>query len=719
MPAARRDTIRESFSIENDSRYYARISPPTDTQMSRLLRKTPLFLAVATLLAPLAAAAGPEAPGATDLDTVVVTAAGYEQRIADAPASISVITGEELRARPYASLADAVRELEGVSVTGGDPATTDILIRGMPGDYTLLLVDGRRQGTHETMNRGTGGVQANLLPPLDAIERIEVIRGSMSALYGSDAMGGVINVITRKDPEHWIGSATIDGTFNDDADHGDARGASFWVGGPLSQALSLQAWGGARHRDEDDIYYPTSFTAGSDELDNRNFGARLGVAFSDYQRLTLEAGHDLLEYHAHAGKTLADTPAGASVRERHLRDHFAIAHDAQWDALTLSLALQQENERYATWNNDVRSAATPELTNTVFDALFTLPLERNTLKFGGQYMRTKVEDIAGQDMVPGYPNVDVARRNQWALFAEDELRFTDAFRITGGVRADHSDDFGTHVTPRLYANYRMTPNWTLRGGVAEGFKAPKLRQVTPGYCMTTGGGTQVRGPLCGNPDLEPEESRTVEAGVRYDGDATHFGATVFDTKFQNRVASYATDQADPQNPGQVVYVYDNIDRVRIRGVELSLEQRLAADWRLKGNYTYTDSERQGGGEPAFDGGSLDGRPLDMTPEHVANLRLDWQASQALGLNLGTHYTGKQYWAGFRNGAMNVRERPAATTFDVGASWKLHPNVTLNAALLNFTDRVVPVDDRGRFDGLDGNWYVDEGRRLWASLDLRF
>lgn len=67
----------------------------------------------------------------------------------------------------------------------------------------------------------------------------------------------------------------------------------------------------------------------------------------------------------------------------------------------------------------------------------------------------------------------------------------------------------------------------------------------------------------------------------------------------------------------------------------------------------------------------------------------------------------------------MRERPAASTFDIGASWRLHPQVTLNAAVLNFTDRVVPVDDRDRFGGLDGNWYVDEGRRLWASLDLRF
>ena len=656
---------------------------------------------------------------AKDLDTVVVTAAGFEQRIADAPASISVISGEDLRTRPYANLADAVRELEGVAVAGGDPSTSDILMRGMPGEYTLLLVDGRRQGTRETMNRGTGGVQANLLPPLDAIERIEVIRGSMSALYGSDAMGGVINIITRKDPDRWIGSASLAGTFNEDRDQGDTRSVSFWAGGPLSRTVSAQAWAGVRRQDEDDIYYPVAFTAGNDQLDSRTMGVKFGVALDDYQRLQLEAGHDQLVYEANAGKSMADAPAPLFTRDRHDRNHASVAYDAQWERLAMSLALQQENERYTTWAASRRNPARPDLTNTVFDALFTLPLERQTLKFGGQYIRTRLDDIGQQDMVPGYPNVDRVRRDLWALFAEDEFRFTDAFKLTAGVRADHSDVFGTHITPRLYANFRLAPNWSLRGGVAEGFKTPTLRQSTPGYCQTTGGGTQVRGPLCGNADLRPEESRTQEIGIRYDSAATHFGATAFHTRFRNRVVSYATGEPDPVNPGQVIYVYDNIDRVRIQGVELSAERRLADAWTLKANYTYTDSERQGGGEPAFDGGSLDGRPLDMTPEHVANARIDWQATGALAFNAAAHYTGEQYWAGFRNGALNVRTRPAATTFDVGLRWQANAHVALNAALLNVSDKVVPVDQRGRFTGLDGNWYVDEGRRLWASLDLRF
>src|SRR5690606_21121246 len=113
------------------------------------------------------------------------------------------------------------RGVEGVSVVGGDPNSTDIVIRGMPGEYTLIMLDGRRQSTRETMNRGTGGVQANLIPPLAAIERIEVVRGPMSSLYGSDAMGGVVNIITRKVPERATASLTLGGIIHEDGDYGN------------------------------------------------------------------------------------------------------------------------------------------------------------------------------------------------------------------------------------------------------------------------------------------------------------------------------------------------------------------------------------------------------------------------------------------------------------------------------------------------------------------
>ena len=99
--------------------------------------------------------------------------------------------------------------------------------------------------------------------------------------------------------------------------------------------------------------------------------------------------------------------------------------------------------------------------------------------------------------------------------------------------------------------------------------------------------------------------------------------------------------------------------------------------------------------------------------------MDWTALPQLNLYAAANYSSKQYWSAFRNGAVGVRTRPGAATFDLGGKWAIHKNVDLNFAVLNLTNKMVPVDIRGRFAGLDGNWMVDEGRRLAVNLTAKF
>ncbi|MCE7796587.1 TonB-dependent receptor [Sphingobium sufflavum] len=167
---------------------------------------------------------------------IVVTAAGYEQKITDAPASISVITAEVLKQRPYTTLIDAVRDLEGVDVgeTSDKTGQRTISLRGMGSDYTLILIDGKRQNNHgDIYPNSFGGNQFNHIPPLDTIDRMEVIRGPASTLYGADALGGVINIITKKVSQRWSGSATIGQTIQDDSQFGTDTTLDVALRGPI------------------------------------------------------------------------------------------------------------------------------------------------------------------------------------------------------------------------------------------------------------------------------------------------------------------------------------------------------------------------------------------------------------------------------------------------------------------------------------------------------
>ena len=690
------------------------------------LRRRPPFRPTALALGLLCALATPAfAQEAATLSTVVVTAGAREQAVKEAPASISVITREEIEASPATNLRELVGRLEGVVISAGGPSDNDISIRGMPGEYTLFLVDGKRQNTRETMNRGTGGVQSNLLPPLSAIERIEVVRGPMSSLYGSDAMGGVINIITRKVPTKWGGSVELGGVVQERSELGDTAHTNFWIGGPVKDdVVGLQIYGGLIKRQEDKVYYPGPTFQGAYGSEDRQVAAKATFKLSADHTVTAEVGTQQFSWDQTPGKTVATT--GNRVHTEHDRDHWALTHEGRFGQLGTRVALQQEKASRTDWTNGVRNVASPDLTNTVLDAGITTPLGNSVFKAGTQISHTTLEGIARQDSIPAstYPlNADKVSLKNWALYAEDEYFLTERLTLTGGVRLDHDERYGSEWTPRLHGVYKLSEATTLRGGVANGFKAPTIRQSTAGYCMTSGGPVanfQPPGTLCGNPNLQPETSTTTEVGVHHDfSGGSSLSATLFHNDFKNKVTSYDTGVVDPRVPARRIYVYDNISQVTLKGIELAASTPLSKTLKLSGNYTYTKSKRGAGGEPAFNGTSLVGQPLDRTPEHVLNAQVDWKATNALNLFARLLVMSEQYWAGFRNFANGTLRRPGSSTFDIGGSYDLNRTLSVKFALLNVADKVVPVDTRARNTGLSGNWMVDEGRRLAVSLNAQF
>lgn len=169
----------------------------------------------------------------TQLQTIVVSASGFEQDIKKAAASISVLSQEKIGKKAYRDVTDALRDVPGVVVTGGG-SSSDISIRGMGSAYTVIMVDGKKVNSRSVRpNSDNSGIEQGWLPGIEAIERIEVIRGPMSGLYGSDAMGGVINIITKKNATEWVGSVRLDTTVQENTDSGNIYQTNAYVSGPL------------------------------------------------------------------------------------------------------------------------------------------------------------------------------------------------------------------------------------------------------------------------------------------------------------------------------------------------------------------------------------------------------------------------------------------------------------------------------------------------------
>ncbi|MDY6456447.1 TonB-dependent receptor [Acinetobacter faecalis] len=307
------------------------------------------------------------------LSTIVVSAAGYEQKITDAPASISVITKEDLEKKPYTTLLDAVRELEGVDVgeTRDKTGQGTISMRGMGSDYTLILVDGKRQNNHgDIYPNSFNGNQFGHIPPLDAIERIEVIRGPASTLYGADAMGGVINIITKKVTDEWTGSITHGRTLSSGA-YGNDSTTDINVMGPIiPNKLGLSLRGSfydrngsspeyAPYRDQNGNLKPRDigFGSGGRTVDNENqsFGARLTWTPTDNQTIRFDIDSSTQEYdnsQAQLGTldginsiwlanntscfnstncTRANPRVGYLDKQKFTRDTWSITHEGEWD----------------------------------------------------------------------------------------------------------------------------------------------------------------------------------------------------------------------------------------------------------------------------------------------------------------------------------------------------------------------------------------------------
>ncbi|WP_070155287.1 TonB-dependent receptor domain-containing protein [Sphingobium phenoxybenzoativorans] len=673
-------------------------------------------------------------------DEIVVTAAGFEQKIVDAPASISVISREELQERRFGSLAEALSNVEGIDVgqTAGKTGGLNISIRGMPSDYTLILVDGRRQNAPGNVTpNGFGETSTSFLPPFSAIERIEVVRGPMSTLYGSDAMGGVINLITRKVGKRWAGTVTAEGTLQEDGDFGNMYSTNAYLHGPvIPDLLGLAVRGSYFKREASGLSYTDAngnpvevSTRGPSPVESEIYtlGGRLTLTPHPDHDIWFEADVNRQWYDNSESQLGTGTVAGGYGPEMKFnRDNYVLAHSwragfAQIDT-TLTRNITETFGRTIPPGTPGKVAGDPrtlKATNSIADTRAVIPLGPVNATVGGQYWKAEMIDAVA---------VDKYEFVQWALFAEAAWSIVDRFTLTLGGRYDDHETFGGKFSPRAYAVWNVTDAVTVKGGVSRGFKTPRLDQIAPGIVGFGGQGTI---PQIGTPGLKPETSTSMELGLYYDdGGIVSGNVTIFNNKFKDKIAAgtpipNCTWSVAPNLPGclnlgnfpraenfgQTV----NVDNAVTRGGEAAVKFQFTEALSLGLNYTYTESEQKSGAEA--------GEPLVNTPKHMLNGNLRWKLNDRLATWVRAEIRSKRYrGAGAAQNALGSFK--GYELFHLGANYQLTDNFRLGAAVYNIFDTdfvgYLPYASSPTATAYASEYAnLQEPRRLWISATVDF
>ena len=656
-----------------------------------------------SVLVAAAIAGGAHAEEANELDSiVVVSAAGFEQNINEAPATMSVITGDEIRDKSYTNITDALRNVAGVNIVGSG-VEQGVSIRGMAPEYTLFLIDGRpiAGGDAFDLFRGTvGGNSVNLLPPVEAIERIEVIRGPSSSLYGTDAMGGIVNIITRKVLNEWSSSVSTQATLADadSTTSTDSFQSSLVVNAPLVQdKMSMQFTGGFQSVDES-TYVGDGSTP---EYKQKDFGTKFAYNLNEHNVFTLGNNFFQGERSRRAGVSLDPnaTDADRDVNySRSVRETYFVTHEGNYDRMIWNSYINYDDS--ANRMSDVESSVLSVNTQA------TTFLSRHTVTGGLNYKLEELED--GGEVNTMNPD-EILERYHWAAYLEDEWAITPSLALTLSGRYDKNEDFGDEVSPKAYLVYHLTNSFILKGGVTSGFKVADLRSASPEFGMNSRGGVRL-----GNPDLVPETSLNQEFGFIFDNRemGLNTSITLYQTDYENKLTR--TDRicqpnvecdyngtTYPANPNGYTTTV-NLDEAQLKGIEHTLDYRILDNLLYRHNYTYTESE--------YADGEQQGVPLNDNPKHMFNASLNWEVTNRLGLWSQINYRGET------SGNLLVVRGNATTDldpdsvhdayyyYDVGLNFTPKQDMSFNFGVYNVENKEITIED-GYSSTLDGRRYV--------------
>jgi vitamin B12 transporter len=478
-------------------------------------------------------------PLAAQLDErIIVTASAIPEKVADTPATVTVITRDDIDDRAARDIADVLREVPGlhVSRTGSAGRATSLFTRGSNSNHTLVLWNGL-----EITNPYFAGYDWGRFSTV-GVEQVEVVRGPYSALYGSEAMAGVVNVLTTSRRSGFRALAEAGG-------HGlrNANASGTRAGSSTNVSASLEK------RNDDGF-------AANDDFSQTAVAAAVRWNVTPTLSLGVNGRHTSYDLGIPRNLNGAGTAILPSLQRRQDGTERQLSLPIEqtigkfsWD---LTLAESRRDDTFedpedsfglvlTTTDSATRRARLTTRTETSF----------GTIVGGGEYEHARVDDVTNFG-----PNFTGGERTERSLFVEDRYS-AGPFELSAGVRWDDYDTFGSELSPRVAMAF-LTGNGKIRAAFGEAFRAPAIGEL---YF-----------PFAGNPALEAERSRSYEVGYDH---GSGLSATLFHSDYEDLIVF---DSA--------TFIFQNVGAAEAQGLELALQRNITRDLRASLSYTFTDTE---------------------------------------------------------------------------------------------------------------------------------
>lgn len=561
-------------------------------------------------------------------DEVVVTATRTENDVKKVPASTQVITQEDIKRGGATSVRNALSMYANIfqksKVRGGGH---DIIIRGMETKHSLVMVNGRRISNEADAN-GLGNAMSLDRININDVEKIEIVRGPSSALYGSEAMGGVLNIITKPSKEQ---------TLLTGLEHTSEDTSHWWhadTGRIGNFSMTLDARFNKINRS-----MPDTATESDPYGTAQTYNASLNYYVNDHSYVNA-----YMDYYSQHLKTDMGTPAMKPITLTTSSGKMSLSGQAMLEG-TGSKAFKQKNygiswngktdkndwqiQAYMSkfnWSNTSNTKVLGSIPPAGMEGMFNYLLQkkntydfnhdehnmwaiegRDSLRvndhhrvtFGAEYVKDKV---AGTGLGSNGDGVHSITENgktklssektlsSYAAYLQDEIEYGKWF-IVPAIRYDHHSAYGSHTSPKIGVTYNATDHFRIKANYGDGFKAPSVSQLYYDLDMEMGRGNWVH--LTGNPNLKPEKSKSWDLGVEAEFGKGYGSLTYFDNDVDNLIASIPKGK---DSNGHNLHRYENVNKARIKGLENTLGYRFNDTLEFKVTSTLLDAKNTSTGK---------------------------------------------------------------------------------------------------------------------------